>query len=145
MIAKACLFQAIYFGSYYANMGVSELDLNKLLAYSISTLTTNPAEIKWYSEFMVQDLNPKLSYSAFKLQIFCHKVLVIASTYLQFAANSVILVDLYLTLKNPFYPRNKRVPVYNIFLLLVFIFILTNIIYAFIYDEISLNLYDIKS
>lgn len=58
------------------------------------------------------------------------------------AANSIIFIDLYLTLKNPFYPREKRVFSYKIFLLVVFLFSGTNILYSIIYEGTNLNLYD---
>ena len=44
------------------------------------------------------------------------------------AAYSVVFIDLYLTLKNPFYPRGKRVIWYKIYLILCFLVGLTMII-----------------
>jgi len=35
---------------------------------------------------------------------------------------TIIFIDLYLTLKNPFQPRRKRQKYYNIFLIAIFIF-----------------------
>ena len=58
------------------------------------------------------------------------------------AANSIIFIDLYLTLKNPFYPREKRVSKYNAFLLVVFVFSAINIIVSIIADGTNLNMYD---
>ena len=64
------------------------------------------------------------------------------STYMHLAANSIIFMDLYLTLKNPFYPREKRVAKYNIFLMVVFLFSAINIIYSIVAEGTNLNLYD---
>jgi len=64
------------------------------------------------------------------------------TTYMHLAANSIIFIDLYLTLKNPFYPREKRVSRYNLFLLVVFIFSAINIIYSIVTAGTNLNLYD---
>ena len=38
------------------------------------------------------------------------------------AAHSIVFMDLYFTLKNPFYPRGKRVIWYQIYLLICFLF-----------------------
>ena len=46
------------------------------------------------------------------------------------ATNSVIFIDLYLSLKNPFYERARRAKVYYIFLIFVFA---ANTAYYFIY------------
>ena len=40
------------------------------------------------------------------------KLIIIGSTYLCLTANSIAFLDLYLSLKNPFYPRSKRQPMY---------------------------------
>ena len=58
------------------------------------------------------------------------------------AADGLILVDLYLTLKNPFYPREKRMLAYDIFLLLVFLTSCIISIYDILTAGTKLNLYD---
>ena len=88
------------------------------------------------------DFSSKESYLFFRYQLITWKVLTIITTYMHLAANSIIFIDLYLTLKNPFYPREKRVAKYNIFILVVFIFSAINIIYSIVTAGTNLNLYD---
>ena len=71
---------------------------------------------------MAANFTPELRYTIFKQFIISWKVMVITFTYLHLGANGVIFIDLYLTLRNPFYPRKKRVWKYRIFLLMVLAF-----------------------
>ena len=57
-------------------------------------------------------LDPLKRYNAFWKCIVGFKICVLGSTYLFLAANSLAFLDLYLSLKNPFYPRSKRQPFY---------------------------------
>ena len=92
--------------------------------------------------FFENDFSSKDSYYYYRYQLITWKVATIISTYMHLAANSIIFIDLYLTLKNPFYPREKRVSKYNIFLLVVFIFSAINILYSIGNKGTNLNLYD---
>ena len=97
----------------------------------------------WTSYTFFENLfSSKESYLYYRYQLITWKVATIISTYMHLAANSIIFIDLYLTLKNPFYPREKRVSRYNIFLLVVFIFSAINILYSIISQGTNLNLYD---
>jgi hypothetical protein len=88
------------------------------------------------------DFTSKSSYLYFRFQLITWKDTTMISTYMHLAANSIIFMDLYLTLKNPFYPREKRVTKYNIFLMVVFFFSAINIIYSIETSGTNLNLYD---
>ena len=64
------------------------------------------------------------------------------STYLQISCNSLIFLDLYFTLRNPFYPRAKRVSVYYIFLAFVVVFTILNIAILNLYGANEIKLLD---
>ena len=91
---------------------------------------------------MATNFTPETKYLIFKQFIISWKVMVITFTYLHLGANSVIFIDLYLTLKNPFYPRKKRVWKYRIFLLMILVFALINMLKSIFTYQTSLNLYD---
>lgn len=80
----------------------------------------------------------------FRFFIISWKTIVIVSTYLYIVANSIVFVDLYLTLRNPFYPRKKRVIRYKIFLLLIMGITLGLQLWSILKNQTSINLYDVN-
>lgn len=48
-----------------------------------------------------------------------HTILYTYSSTLNNLLNSLLFIDLYLTIRNPFYQRSKRIPLYCIFILVV--------------------------
>jgi hypothetical protein len=95
--------------------------------------------VRWKDEYFT----PEESYAIFKQYIINWKVMVIVLTYLHLCANSILFIDLYLTLKNPFYPRHKRVIKYKIFLFTVFFCSMFNILWSIFRNRTSINLYDL--
>ena len=149
MIGTACLFQAAYFFSYFDIFVVCKSNLIEYHAYNIGIWTSIKESgpygvIEWlnYSSWMAANFTPEIKYLIFKQFIISWKVMVITFTYLHLGANSVIFIDLYLTLRNPFYPRKKRVWKYRIFLLMILIFALINMLKSIFTYQTSLNLYD---
>ena len=51
------------------------------------------------------------------------KVLFYVGTLLQIGLNSMVYLDLWLTLRNPFYPRRKRNKYYNIAILTIIVYL----------------------
>jgi len=85
-----------------------------------------------------------LRFRIFRFFIISWKTIVIVSTYLYIVANSIVFVDLYLTLRNPFYPRKKRVIRYKIFLLLIMGITLGLQLWSILKNQTSINLYDVN-
>ena len=83
-----------------------------------------------FSEWKQDFFNPNSKYLTLRVLIIAWKVIVISVSFLNIACNSILFFDMYLTLKNPFYPRKKRVLYYYIFLTVVLLASLTNIIYS---------------
>ena len=71
-----------------------------------------------------------------------YKLITIMATNGCFALNAVVFVDLYLTLNNPFYPRNKRVIYYYLFTFVVMMVVLVTTIYSFRTDGVYPKIYD---
>ena len=95
-----------------------------------------------YDTWMANHFNPEWKYKIFKQFIISWKVMVITLTYLHLGANSIIFIDLYLTLRNPFYPRKKRVWKYRLFLSNIFVFCLFIMLQSIFSYKTSINLYD---
>jgi hypothetical protein len=57
-----------------------------------------------------------IKYKIFETVYYSWKLLTTVSAYLTLAANSLVFIDLYLTIRNPFYPRKKRFQKYLIIL-----------------------------
>ena len=85
-----------------------------------------------------------MRFRIFRFFIISWKTIVIVSTYLYIVANSIVFVDLYLTLRNPFYPRKKRVIRYKIFLLLIMGITLGLQLWSILKNQTSINLYDVN-
>lgn len=72
----------------------------------------------------MDSLDNELVYNTIKLFINFNKVIFFASTQFSMVVNSLILIDLLLSLLNPFYPRRKRNKYYMIIMFLSFIYVL---------------------
>lgn len=90
----------------------------------------------------VNTISQKMLYDTAVDYLIYWKVSFIVGTHLQLALNSIIFFDLWLTLRNPFYPRRKRNKYYNTFFLLVLTYSSTFTIIYLTKNDISLTLYD---
>ena len=150
MIGMACLFQAAYFFSYFDIFSICEYGLIEGLGYNLGLwkMMSSQGIIEgfsaWsnYGKWKEEYFTPEDSYRIFVNYIISWKVKVITLTYLHLCSNSILFIDLFLTLKNPFYPRQKRVIKYKIFLFIVFIFSVSNIWISIRNNNTSINLYD---
>ena len=71
------------------------------------------------------------------------KPLVIVAQFLNMSLNTIVFIDLFLTMRNPFYPRKKRNPLYKIFAMFIMVLVATIIVYGRITrGKSTLNLYD---
>ena len=70
------------------------------------------------------------------------KYITFISMYVQITANSIIFLDLYLTLNNPFHPRHKRVKWYFGMVTILYIAIIATFTKALTQQGTSLELYD---
>ena len=85
-------------------------------------------EYKWsiFSRMRVNDLdtlNQKTLFRTLEAFILFWKGIYYMGTLIQITLNSMIFIDLWLALRNPFYPRRKRNKYYNTALLLLFVYI----------------------
>ena len=77
------------------------------------------------------------AFMAYYVSLTGWRIVIANSTYLCLAANSIAFFDLYLSLKNPFYPRSKREPLY--FGLLVLVIPLTSFLVMMILTNANEN------
>ena len=81
-------------------------------------------------------------YGCLKKLIVSWKVLFATLLQLNIVTNGLIYIDLYLTLKNPFYPRSKRAIKYYFILLFVFLMSSSVSYYTYTSKTITLKIYD---
>jgi hypothetical protein len=78
--------------------------------------------MKWGSSYMVSDdFRSMLWQQQFLIRL--TGCLTFCSLYLGLLINCLVMIDLFLALKNPFYPRKKRVTVYSLVIVVTFILI----------------------
>ena len=128
LFAYACLLQSVYFFCHYSNFLICLLNLSLSLEWSKFNFNPDYEDI----------------FFSFKTLLIMWKTICISMTYMQLTANSIIFIDLYLTLKNPFYPRKKRMLAYNLILIVVMIISSSTLLLSIANEGTSLNLYDSK-
>ena len=96
----------------------------------------------WWGDNLLPDYEDKFNW--FRRLLISWKVTTILSTYLGIVVNSIIFIDLFLTLNNPFFPRKKRMIKYRLIVMTVVLAISVTLTYSIINDGTSVNLYDYK-
>ena len=79
-----------------------------------------------------------------KTSLYIFKPLSIFSTYLYFSLNSIVFIDLYLTIRNPFYRRTKRYPLYLSILFMVMSVTTATLVYGTIKYGATVTIYEEK-
>lgn len=72
--------------------------------------------VEWLSITFWFHENYMIKYKIFETVYYSWKLLTTISAYMTLASNSLVFIDLYLTIRNPFYPRKKRFHRYMIIL-----------------------------
>ena len=112
LIAAAMLLNAAYFCALYSNFLICKFHMYK---YSIQIIPK-----LWNDRYFV-DFD-----EIFQHMVVSWKLITIVTSVLDITINSLIFLDLDLTITNPFYPRSKRVKYYIaivFFVLLYFTYI----------------------
>lgn len=87
----------------------------------------------------------KSLYNLMKIDIIIWKVVTILFNLVNVATNSFYFLDIFLTIKNPFYPRQKRCTVYTSLLALFFVTMLCWLLFSIIRFGTTISLYDLKN
>ena len=124
LFAYATLFQSIYFLIYQSVNLICPLDMpwfaSKWITLPQDMIKLGPLKgLGLWIDTPEVDVDQK--YRIFILLFAVWRSLIVTSTFLYMTGNSIIFIDLYLTLRHPFYPRGKRNKFYILALLLVFI------------------------
>lgn len=90
-------------------------------------------------------LSQESLYNTVVLYIGFWKVLFYVGTMLSIGLNSMIFIDLWLTLRNPFYPRRKRNKYYNMAIIGIIAYLCTIMITNQRQKGTTLDLYDFKN
>ena len=67
--------------------------------------------------------------------------MVITAIYLSFTVHGLIFLDLYLTIRNPFYPRSRRNRLYKMISINIMMVSVSTLIYSFFGEGTSVDLY----
>ena len=132
LIGWACVYNAIGFFLRYSNFLVCFLDLPWLFQLSIDP----------YYYLVNGTSHPIMIWNKFQSIYISWKVVSYISIYLNLAANSLIFIDLYLTIRNPFYARQRRAKWYTLFFLAILAAITVMTAISINSYGTSLNLYD---
>jgi hypothetical protein len=85
-------------------------------------------------------------YQVFKLGYLSYRMQAVVFVYLSTMTSSIIFIDLYLTLINPFHPREKRVIFYQVFIFIIGLLVFIDNCSYFIAENIkSPRLFDSES
>lgn len=127
LLAWACIFESALFFNWSQKLAVIQFKLHKILAVSLYGGDL--------SDF-------RITYECLKKLILCWKVLFATLLQLNIVTNGLIYIDLYLTLKNPFYPRSRRAKKYYIIMLSVFLVSSSISYYTYTNNTFTLKVYD---
>ena len=76
-------------------------------------------EIALSKVFETNIADQEMKYFVFRMLIRIWNTISVLSIFLSLIMSSVVFLDLYFTLKNPFYPREKRNPYFILFTLIL--------------------------
>lgn len=99
--------------------------------------------IEWfkYSQWIKNNKDYSLLFEILHYNELIGNMLLITSAFLYFLLNTIVIIDLYLTMRNPFFPRRNRQPLYNTIIACSMILIL---IFA-IFDVREFNLHELSN
>ena len=130
LLGWACLFQSIYYFNF-----VNSLD--SLISFNINYSFPPFLKLTRYDlvDFQSTAINGEAhdSIVTMRLLAFAMRIIGRLATNADLITHSFIILDLHLTLKNPFYPRYRRAKKYWTFLMLYSLF--TLIYYGIVYSK----------
>lgn len=129
LLALACIFESGFTFNWSQKYAIVVFKLHKIFLLS---QWQNAGDLSNYEEI----------YASLKLLLISWKVCFATLLIMNIVTNGLIYIDLYLTLKNPFYPRARRAKKYFMILFCVFISSISVAIFAYKNNTISLNVYD---
>ena len=145
IISSAIFLQAIYYSLHYVNYQLCNSFCVRLLCNTItfSQALFNDGPIGAFRTLSEggYECSASFEYEVFMGLHYMQNIFEVVSTYGCITLNSVLFIDLYLTLRNPFFPRKNRVIFYYLFTFVMMLITLGICYYSNYWNELSIKLY----
>ena len=115
-IALACLFESMFYqiNSYYDFLCLANFPTLLAITRWIPRILSGNISYE-------DSISPNMVYHSLTIDMIMEKYLYVLAIIMSLVINSILLIDLYLSLTNPFYPTSKRIKWYYTLMLIVFI------------------------